>query len=71
VHFILVLDSFTKQVRMLVTVFCIYAIRKLWAEISLTIIFEMGFWDALDRVYAFRIVDYFPFLAYCSLVRKI
>jgi hypothetical protein len=50
-----------KAGRMLVTVFA-YLQSATMKLLSLTIIFGMGFWDALDE-FMLSIVDYFPFLA--------
>jgi hypothetical protein len=59
--FILALIPSQKAGRMLVTVFA-YMQSATMKLISLTIIFGMGFWDALDE-FMLSIVDYFPFLA--------
>jgi hypothetical protein len=58
---ILALVPSQKAGRMLVTVFA-YMQSATMKLISLTIIFGMGFWDALDE-FMLSIVDYFPFLA--------
>ncbi len=50
-----------KAARMLVAVFA-YLQSATMKLISLTILFGMGFWDALDE-FMISIVDYFPFLA--------
>lgn len=59
--FILKLIPSQKVGRMLVTVFA-YLQSATMKLLSLTIIFGMGFWDALDE-FMLSIVDYFPFLA--------
>jgi len=59
--FILALIPSQKAGRMLVTVFA-YMQSATMKLISLTIIFGMGFWDALDE-FMLSVVDYFPFLA--------
>ena len=59
--FILKLIPSQKAGRMFVSVFA-YLQSATMKLISLTIIFGMGFWDALDE-FMLSIVDYFPFLA--------
>jgi len=58
---ILALVPSQKAARMLVTVFA-YLQSATMKLISLTIIFGMAFWDALDE-FMLSIVDYFPFLS--------